>query len=408
MSLFREEVLERQESAPHGDISLATPLSWEIISYALLASLLGAAGFLAVADYSRTETASGLVTPDLGVLSIVPSRPGIVTEVKVHEGDFVRAGAPLAVVRAEETSLSGAGAQDGVQAALDRQGRGLTEQLASSVEASMADSRQARVRMTGLGDEVARLRSQVDVQVQLVTAAKTDLDQATEIASRGFISHHDIRSREETYLSRRQQLSALQQSLEAKQSELLQATRASEASAARSRASTAALVSAQAQISQQSASSQSSRGYVLSAPMPGRVSALSIHPGQNVSTENPLMAILPAGARLRAELYISTSGIGFVERGQRVKLSVDAFPSSRFGTIDGVVRSVASVPTVHRSADGSSGSVYLADIELATTQVSSRGRHYFLVPGMTLSARIVTEKHSLLRWLLAPLFAIAA
>jgi membrane fusion protein len=38
--------------------------------------------------------------------------------------------------------------------------------------------------------------------------------------------------------------------------------------------------------------------------------------------------------------------------------------------------------------------------------VAAFGRNEALIPGMTLSARIVTEKQSLLEWLFEPLYAV--
>ena len=50
--------------------------------------------------------------------------------------------------------------------------------------------------------------------------------------------------------------------------------------------------------------------------------------------------------------------------------------------------------------------VYLVTAELAEPFVRAFGRRQPLLPGMTLSARIVAERQSLLHWLFEPLFAV--
>jgi membrane fusion protein len=45
-------------------------------------------------------------------------------------------------------------------------------------------------------------------------------------------------------------------------------------------------------------------------------------------------------------------------------------------------------------------------VKLDTEAVTAFGRSEPLVSGMTLSARIVTEKQSLLEWLFEPLYAV--
>ena len=59
-----------------------------------------------------------------------------------------------------------------------------------------------------------------------------------------------------------------------------------------------------------------------------------------------------------------------------------------------------------QAADGNTVPVYLVTAELDEPFVTAFGRRQPLLPGMTLSARIVTERQSLLQWLFQPLFAV--
>jgi membrane fusion protein len=118
------------------------------------------------------------------------------------------------------------------------------------------------------------------------------------------------------------------------------------------------------------------------------------------------MIIVPADAELQAELAVPSSAIGFVKQGQEVRLAIDAFPYQRFGTVKGEVLTVAESAFSQQGATGAVVAVYLVRIKLDADAITAFGRSEPLVPGMTLSARIITEKQSLLEWLFEPLYAV--
>ena len=118
------------------------------------------------------------------------------------------------------------------------------------------------------------------------------------------------------------------------------------------------------------------------------------------------MTIVPAGAKLRAELAVPSAAIGFVKQGQQVRLAIDAFPYQRFGTVAGKVQTVAASAVNAQGPSGSTIAVYPVTVMLDTASITAYGRNESLVSGMSLTARIITEKQSLLQWLFEPLFAV--
>jgi membrane fusion protein len=144
----------------------------------------------------------------------------------------------------------------------------------------------------------------------------------------------------------------------------------------------------------------------LTSPISGTVTAVTARLGQPVNPQQPLMVVMPDGAVPRAELYVSTAAVGFLEVGQEVRLAVDAFPYQRFGTVAARIVQISSVAVPKATAEGGAVPVYLVTAELSEPHVTAFGRKQPLLPGMSLSARIVTEKQSLIEWLFEPLFAV--
>ncbi|MEG3147153.1 HlyD family efflux transporter periplasmic adaptor subunit [Sphingomonas sp. RT2P30] len=384
---------------------MATPLAWQAIGFLLLAALIATAAFLATGSYARVETVPGEVTLDRGVATIIPSRPGIVQSMAVTEGQHVHAGQVLLYVRSEEAMIGGNTAPERIRRALNEQDARLVAQNAMTLRAAQADEARLREQVHGGSQELASLNAQADDQQRLIVTAQSDYDNARQIAANGFISKHDIDTREATLLSRRQQLSQLSQLRSAKLAELAAAERSIDQSGASAEAQVANTQASRAALLQQIAQADLSRGYAMVAPVDGMVTALTARIGQPVSPQQQLMMVLPTQAVLSVELYVPTAAAGFLREGQEVRFSVDAFPYQSFGTIPGRIRKISAAAVARQAASGQVP-VYLVTADLIQPWVKAFGRKQRLLPGMALSARIITEKRSLLEWLFEPIFAV--
>ncbi|MCU0946732.1 MAG: HlyD family efflux transporter periplasmic adaptor subunit [Porphyrobacter sp.] len=405
--MFRAEVATFQRDRLSGDVAIAVPVSWQAIGYLLFGALALALVFLALAPYARVETAAGTITPDTGVAPIVPTRAGVITDLAVTDGQMVAAGTTLATIRSEEDGRTAQAPGALVEAAIARQDASLALQASAALAAAQAQASQLSAQQAGLAAEIQQLRVQMDAQQRLITSAEADLARAREIAKRGFISARDLQVREEALLSRQQGLAQLEQAMAAKRAALTDSERGAAQIAAQARAQSASLAASRAQVAQQAASTAAARAYVLRAPVAGRVTALTARIGQPAATGTQLMVIVPKAARLTAQLAVPSAAIGFIKPGQEVRVALDAFPYQRFGTVPGRVATVATSAVNAPGPNGSTIAVYPVVVALSDTAITAFGKREPLVPGMSLTARIITDQQSLLEWLFEPLFAVA-
>jgi membrane fusion protein len=404
--VFRSEALAGRSSGLMGNVSIVIPVAWQIITCVMLGSLTAALFFLSIATYSRVEIASGTLVPAAGVVPIMPTRGGVITRIAVAEGEEVPRNAMLASIRAEEDSGDGVSVAARVEAALRRENTSLSIQAQEAGAAAHAQLAQLTAQREGLAAEIAQLESQIALQRSLIASSERDLERIRAVADRGFISGRDIIVRQEQLLSRRQALAQLSQSLAARRSSLASAEGNALQLTAEGRGRSASLEATRAELSRQTAEAAGARSYVLRAPVAGRIAALTGRPGQPVNPQTGLMSIIPARSTLQAQLSVPTSAIGFVKRGQVVRLAIDAFPFQRFGTVTGRVITVAATPISQPGPNDTTKSVYPVMVALDRTAIPALGRQEPLVSGMTLTARIITEKQSLLRWLFEPLYAV--
>jgi membrane fusion protein len=404
--LFRREAIQHRAERLYGDVNLAVPLSWQVIGYLLLAGLVTALFFLTTASYARVETVSGAIVLDRGVASILPTRRGTIAAINVREGQRVRAGDPLVGIRSDEDMTGGSTTSGRIIEALERQDERLASQ--SSLTLNAADDERSRLgaQMDGVRREVASIDAQILAQARLVEVAANEFKEVQAVAAKGFISRRDINQRETTLITRRQQLLQLEQSRVIKVADLAQAQRTIAQTNSTARSQAAGFESGRAQLAQRQVEIESGRGYVLAAPIDGTVTAVTARLGQPASDQHPLMMVMAAGSTPRAELEVPTQAAGFLAIGQEVRLAVDAFPYQRFGTVHARIVQISSVAVPRATPDGGTIGVYLVTAEFDAPQVMAFGRRQPLLPGMTLSARIVTRRQSLFEWLFEPLFAV--
>ncbi len=404
--MFRAEVRLAQRDRLHGDVSLTLPVGWQVIGYGLLALLVAAGSFLFLSSYARVETVAGQVVPDLGVAQIVPSRAGIVTGIAVHEGQRVMASQSLVSVRVEEADQAGETGPTQVLRALGEQDAQLATQGRSTMASANATHGRLDAQVAGLRAQIAALGLQIASQVRLTQVAQADYDRSQSIASQGFLSKRDLQSREEAVLGRQQQLASLYQARADKKASLMEASRSIEEAGRTAQANAASIAGERATVAQRRFDVEASRGYALAAPVSGVVTAITGRVGQPTQANVPLMTIVPAGARLEAQLYVPTQAAGFVTLGQEVRLQVDAFPYSRFGTVRAAVTRMSTAAISRAGAGGQTVPVYMVTASIPTPSVYAFGRYHPLQPDMTLTARIVTEKRSLAEWLFEPILAV--
>src|SRR6266851_8094994 len=110
--LFRQEAIDHQRFRIWGEVALALPKSYALVTGFIALSVLAMALFIATQSSARKEHAAGFLVPTEGIARIIPPRDGTITEVHVSEGQHVSSGAPLLTVTDVETSDRGENIDD--------------------------------------------------------------------------------------------------------------------------------------------------------------------------------------------------------------------------------------------------------------------------------------------------------
>ena len=122
-------------------------------------------------------------------------------------------------------------------------------------------------------------------------------------------------------------------------------------------------------------------------------------PGFVARSSQPVLKIVPL-KNLIAKVEISSRSIGFVQPGKKVDISIDSFPASDFGVIEGEIISIGSDALPPSPSEGL-GYRFPAKIELKEQFLKIKsGKKLPLQAGMSLTANIKLRKVSYLQLLL--------
>jgi membrane fusion protein len=394
----------------HSSVSLpVAPLSWRLLGGFVLACVAIVVFFLGTAEYARKETAGGSLVAAGGAVRVSALRGGVVTELKVREGDRVAAGQPLFTVASRQGLEAGGTLDAAILTSLDTQTQVLRDQIAADPARMANETRRLDATIASVTAERDALIAQRRLMVERVQVTEERRKTIARLNEQGHTTRAALQEQDEALLSRRQNLAEIDRDLAAAEKELGQTELMREQLPVQQAERLASLSLNLADRERQRAEAQAQRAQVTAAPFAGRVTALQASPGQIVDPNKPLLTLLPDGASLLAELFVPSRAIGFVEPGQRVRLMVDAFPYQRFGTLNGSVETVSQAVLSPNEVIGRTTltePAYRVTVRLDRQAIDAFGREVPLQPDMTLKADIVLEGRSLVAWLFEPLIGV--
>ena len=400
-------------------------------------------------------TAQGKIVPTGRTKTIQPLETGIVSAIRVQDGDKVTAGQVLVeldrtIAQAERQHV----ASDLIASQLDVarlvtlrdnfEVRAVPRDFVAPPGASEADVARTRSSMRAqAGEQLAKLANldrqieQKKAEAESVTAAIAKIDatlpmveetasirkKAMEIQYGNHIAYLDAQTRlveqqNERLVQQRKlvEIAAARQALE----EQIEQTRAGYEHQVLNDLSDAEKKVAEFQQDLVKAERKTEE-QVLRSPIDGTVQQLAVHTvGGVVTPAQQLMVIVPTDSHLEVEAMISNRDIGFVSVGQQAEVKIDTFNFTRYGLLQGKVTSVSRDAIVRdkpnqKTADKKPGGglsetsepegqelSYSARVSLDSTRMQVDDRLVNLAPGMAVTIEIKTGTRRIIEYLMSP------
>lgn len=142
---------------------------------------------------------------------------------------------------------------------------------------------------------------------------------------------------------------------------------------------------------------------VLNAPAAGIVKTLYLFSKGGVVTPGAtVLDLVPTDSKVIIKAQLSPQDIGYVSIGQLAQVRMNSVDSAQFGALEGAVISI-SPDTIN---DDSGMPFYQVNIETEKSYFDNGSMRYRLVPGMRVTAGIITGQRSVLRYVLSPFLKV--
>jgi multidrug efflux pump subunit AcrA (membrane-fusion protein) len=379
-------VMQREAAQSESEMMPQDPPPRIMRAIAWLLIAIFFAGLIAAITVHLPETvrAPFILVPQNGADPIQSSRLAVVSAVKVSEGETVKAGQELFILRSDEIR------------GLSTQANGLREDLRTHeqglAKADAAYASQLEIKLA----EISNAESEVKFREKHVATSHELVDRMETLSSKGGISQVEL-------IRLRLDLAASEKDLSVAQRTLQQVSldrQRMETEHARLRdEQVAEIEKLKFRVAALKTDLENSQQNMLSvrAPYDGVVISLAQrNSGSVVQNGQELCQLARIDAKPHARLLLSEAGLPKLAIGQRVRFFFDAFPYQRYGAVDAKLTWIS--PSTVSTSDGSHF-VGLASLE------ENKKPHSKVQPrvGMRGEARIVVGRRTLIEYAFEPI-----
>ena len=413
-----------------------SPRVVRITLWAILAFFVVMLTWAALADIDEVTRGDGRAIPSSRLQKVQNLEGGIVSEVFVHEGEIVKAGAPL--LRLDDTRFrSNAGESEADRLALEARVQRLTAQLAdketlelppeiaqkspdiANGEMELFTSVKQRIQseIGGLNEQLVQKKQELlDYQAKASQTRRSlgllqqEISMSEPLVAKGAISKVEILRLRRSEVDTRGQLESVTLAIPRAQAAIKEIenkigeTRDRYRSEALSQLNEARTDLSKTQASGKAIEDRVNRTLVTS-PVRGVVQQLMVNTiGGVIQPGSDLVEIVPLDDTLLIETKIRPQDIAFLHPGQEAMVKFTAYDYTIYGGLKATLEQIS--PDTVTDKDGKS--FYIVRLRTAKNHLGSDQKPLLIIPGMVASVDIITGRKTILAYLLKPILRAKA
>ena len=337
------------------------------IANSITLSILGLSGltlfWLTFAKTDQIIIANGELQPTSRIRSIKLPISGVVEEVYVKEGNLVEKDEKLLKI------------DDGLNIEIKKN---LINKISLKEE-------ELKLKKSELENSILILKNEINEINTILSIEKDNLEKFSSVYEEGAISKIDYDAQKIKVLNYFNDLNNKEILTEVKKSELSQEIKFIQDN----------LLNYKTQLKE---IQENLKYSLIKSPIAGYVYEIKAKDkGFIIDSNKDILKIVPE-ENLEAVIFINSKDIGFVMAGQEVELSIDSYPASDFGGVDGIISLISANSRKIDNTD--SNLFYEAKVKLNNQLLElNSGKNLSLKPGMSLTANIKLRRLSYLQLL---------
>ncbi len=409
-SIFRQEALLSQVRPLEGKVLLQLPVAYRLLTGLIILLIALFILFLFYGSYSRSQPASGWVLPVEGMTKIWGSNTGIVQSIVVSEGESVKKGDLLAHINTTMDMMGGTQ----LEHQLILQAKNSIDNITQSQLQTISFQ---QVEILGIESKISQTKNinnkrlvELVLQQKRLQLIQQEKNNIKKLQQQGYVTRSQLDEKQLVELESQLVFQRLQRSQLEVDNQLSDLIKQKELLKLEHNLKQAEFDRELIQQKRQLLELESHLGYAITAPVSGVVTLIQKKTGQSIQSNQPFAVIVPKSAQFEVELLVPSMSIGFLQKGQSVKIRYQAFPYQRYGIYTGKIREIsdASLDSTELSSIFKlpNSPYYRIRITLEKQFVSAEGKPVPLRTGMLVNADLVLEKLPIWYWFFKPLLGL--
>ena len=392
-----------------GDLIIVQPTSMYLFSFFLVSIFIILFLFLFLADYEKKEHVSGILVPDKGVTKIYAPINGIVSEISVSQGEQIKKGQQLFKVQIERNTSTEKSVTKELSLALDQQKESLQERLLVEEKWLESETRKRESNLQSMEEEARQLEILKALELDILKLESDNYKNIESLYQSKLGSQTELNRAHKSFLLQKQKIQNINLRLSNTQSTISNIKHELASIKVQFERQEIEITQLIADINIQKTRTDAETVSIVKAPIDGHISSVNIKPSQQLTIYRPALSIIPSNLKLEANLFVPPKAIGFLEKGQEVKIRYDAFPYQQFGVHSGTVTKIAKtvmLPRELETVQTEPEAVYKVTVKLDKQHITAYGSVVPLKSDMTITADIILTNRSLIEWLLDPIYSL--
>ncbi|MEG0224281.1 MAG: HlyD family efflux transporter periplasmic adaptor subunit [Comamonas sp.] len=414
-SFFRRSALEHAGVSAYGKVILTRPVNFGVLTFIFLGIAIVLIAFLFFFSTTRKIKSSGIILPNSGLVRLVAAQGGVVKLQRIQEGQQVKSGEVVFVLSTEQFTQESVGLQTKISEILQSKKNSLETDLDRSNWQSRQRLVEIKNRIVNLTIEIKKLEEKIDLQKQRMILAEGALNRFSELHAINYISTAQIQEKQADFLDQRQRWSDMEREKMLAQRNLQAAKSEIQDVKIQYQRDASAIQRNILEVDQNIIDNEFKREIFIRASHDGIISGVTTEVGQTVFPGQTLASLLPADAKLEAEIYVSSKAIGFIQPGNQVLIRLQAYPYQKFGQLSSCVKEISNTSIRPEDLSRSDAQhlfksrnepMYRVRLKLDGENIKAYGEMMPIKVGMLLDASIHLEKRRLYEWILDPLYSV--
>lgn len=413
-----------------------SPRVVRITLWAILGFFIIMIAWASLAEIDEVTRGDGKAIPSSRLQKIQNLEGGIVAEVFVHEGEVVKAGAPL--LRLDDTRFrSNAGESEADRLALEARIQRLTAQLDGKetltlspdivekspdiangeMELFASVNKRIQSELSGLDEQLVQKKQELlDYQAKgeqyrrSLGLLQQEISMSEPLVAKGDISKVEVLRLRRSEVETRGQLESVTLSVPRAQAAIKEIESKMGETRGRYRSEALSqLNEARTELSKLTATGKAIEDRVnrtlVTSPVRGIVQQLMVNTiGGVIQPGNDLVEIVPLDDTLLIEAKIRPQDIAFLRPGQEAMVKFTAYDFTIYGGLKAKLEQIS--PDTVTDKDGKS--FYVIRLRTEKNHLGSDEKPLIIIPGMVASVDIITGKKTILAYLLKPILRAKA